>query len=319
MAHNTRYIILLSLLVIVSGCVIPGTISSVETGNGVVIKEFEPTFSEVYPGEPVIFNLKFKNVGSIKAEEVFAELLGIDQDWYDESFIEGGPWLSNEKLPDQASCRYNGNHEDLLPPNQQYGTEGEVMTCSWTYKAPDIPAGTKMSYDVWARVFYTYSTTTIKSIAAGSQEEIKRYLDQGKSIPTSTVSTTNSPIKLSFGVQEPVRYWDDEAEIPIKIGIQNVGGGTPCKKDKCKDREHFEESWGKVTVKIGLGEGMKLSDECSEFDSGKDLLILPGEENSVTCKLELSGLGEQGIEQRMISLNAEYSYFVDAETTISVI
>jgi len=43
MAHS-KYIILLSLLVLVSGCTIPGTVSNVETGNGVVIKEFAPLF-----------------------------------------------------------------------------------------------------------------------------------------------------------------------------------------------------------------------------------------------------------------------------------
>ncbi len=309
--------ILLTLLVLVSGCTFSG--SAVETGNGVIIKEFAPTFTEIYPTEPVTFNLKFKNVGSVMAEGVFAEILGIDSDWYDSSFTTGGPWLYNEKLPDQAACRYNQEHGDLLPPNEQYGTEGESMTCTWTYRAPDIPDGTNTVYDVWARVFYTYSTITIKSITAGSQAEIRKYIDQGKQIPISTVSTTNSPIQLSISILEPIRYWEDTTEIPIRIGINNAGGGTPCKKGQCEDRERFEESWGKVTVRVGLTDGMNLLDDCSEFESGKDLLILPNGENSVVCKLELSDLGGEGFEQRMMSLSAEYSYFIDAQTSIKII
>jgi hypothetical protein len=308
-------LILLFSLVLVSGC----TSSSVETGNGAVIKEFAPEFTDIYPTEPVKFNLKIKNIGSVEAEGVFAEILGIDNDWYDSSFTTGGPWLYDEKLPDQVACRYNQEHGDLLPPNEQYGTEGESMTCSWTYRAPDIPAGTNTVYDVWARVFYTYSTITIKSITAGSQEEIRKYTDDGRQIPMSTVSTTNSPIQLSLSTLEPVRYWEDTTQIPIMIGISNVGGGTPCKKGRCKDREHFEDSWGKVTVKVGLTDGMRLLDDCSEFESGKELLILPKEENSVVCTLELSELGGEGFEQRMISLNAEYSYFIDAQTSIKIL
>ncbi len=316
MSRASAILILPVFLVLVSGCI---SSPAVEKGNGVIIKEFSPTFTEIYPNEPVTFNLKIKNVGSVEAEGVFAEILGIDNDWYDSSFTTGGPWLYNEKLPDQVACRYNQEHGDLLSPNEQYGTEGESMTCSWTYRAPDIPEGTNTVYDVWARVFYTYSTITIKSITAGSQAEIRRYTDEDKQIPISTVSTTNSPIQLSISTLEPVRYWEDTTQIPIRIGINNAGGGTPCRKDQCKDREHFEESWGKVTVRVGLTDGMNLLDDCSEFESGKDLLILPNEENSVTCTLELSDLGGQGFQQRMISLSAEYSYFIDAKTSIKIL
>jgi len=310
---------LILLLVLISGCTFPGTVSPVETGSGIVIKEFAPLFSEIYPNEPIKFNLKFKNIGSVKAEGVFAELLGIDHDWYDPSFTTGGDWLDGQKLPDQKACARNGEHGDLLSPNEQYGTEGGSMTCTWTYKAPDIPEGTNMKYDVLARVFYTYSTLTIKSITAGTQEQIKRYLEQGKQIPVSTVSTTRSPIKLSLSLQEPIRYWGTETEIPIKIEIQNVGGGTPCKKDACKKDRESEESWGKITVKITLGDGMSLSDECREFESGKELLILPNKENSVICKIKLTSLDKAGLDQRTIALGAEYSYFIDKQTSITII
>jgi hypothetical protein len=317
-------LILPILIVLVSGCTFPGTTSSVETGNGVVIKEFAPLFSEVYSQEPIKFNLKFKNTGSVKAEGVFAEVIGIDNDWYDSSFNVGGPWSTtgSEKFPDQESCRHNGNHADLLPPDQQYGTEGESMTCTWTYKAPKIPDGAKIEYDVWARVFYTYSTTTIKSITAGSQEQIKRYIEDGKSIPVSTVQTTSSPIQLSLTVQEPIRYWEDRTEIPVKIGISNVGGGTPCKEGECKktSQGHDDDSWNKIMLKISFpeGEDIRLAGGCEEFSEGREVLILPGQENSITCKLELGDLDTESIEQRTIGLSAEYSYFVDQKTTIKV-
>lgn len=318
MALNTGKLLLLfpPLILLISGCT---TTSTVETGNGVVIKEFGPAFSQVYPNEPIIFDLKMKNTGSVNAEGVFAEILGIDQDWYDESFTSGGPWLGGEKLPDQDECRYNEEHGDLLAPNEEYGTEGEVMTCTWTYKAPNLPLGTKTSYDIWARVFYTYSSITIKSITAGSQEQIRTYIDQGKTIPVSTVSKTRSPIELSFSTQEPIRYWEGKTQIPITIGIKNIGGGTPCKKDKCKDREGFEESWGKIDVKVGLTEGMTLLGDCADFTGGKELLILPNQENKVVCSLELTDLDMTGLEQRMISLSAEYSYFIDSASSITIL
>ncbi|MCK4714477.1 MAG: hypothetical protein KAT35_02805, partial [Candidatus Aenigmarchaeota archaeon] len=55
----------------VSGCTTP-----VQTGSGVVIQEFTPGFTEIYPGEPIVFYLKFKNTGSVEATNVFAEVLG---------------------------------------------------------------------------------------------------------------------------------------------------------------------------------------------------------------------------------------------------
>ena len=128
------------IVLLVSGCIS----TSIETGNGVIIKNYDVGFSDVYSGECVDFDVLIKNTGSIKAEDVFVELVGLDEGWSDDeiswgrgcSGTGGGPWVGGEKLPNEGTCRYTSSGSELLPPDILRGTEGEERVCSWSYMAP---------------------------------------------------------------------------------------------------------------------------------------------------------------------------------------
>ena len=202
-----RGVFLLSVVAVllVSGCTQAGT------GNGVKVLDFGPDLSKVYPGEVVNFNLRFQNTGSLNAGGVFAELLGLDEDWYDSGLgdIGGGPWEGGEKLPNEKECRYTeGVHKTLLAPNPQYGTPGETQSCSWTYKAPGedkVSRDMDRTYPITARVYYDYRTEVVKLVPFLSKEEVLKLRDRGATIQLSDVSSTSSPVSISLETDSPIR------------------------------------------------------------------------------------------------------------------
>ena len=112
-------LILIAPLILLSGCV-----SQVQTGNGVVIKEFRSDFSTVYSGEAVSFYVTVQNIGSFDASDVWIELLGLDPEFCCEQ-AGAGPWVSGEKLPNEPECRYTEGHFSLRAPNTFWGVPGE--------------------------------------------------------------------------------------------------------------------------------------------------------------------------------------------------
>jgi hypothetical protein len=305
-------VLLLAALVASSGCINP-----VQTGSGVVVQEFTPGFSEVYPGEPITFFLKFKNIGSVEAEEVFAELLGLDEDWAASS--KGlGTILNNEMLPQETQCQYPnmGNHYTMKPPDPFYGTEGETATCTWKYRAPSIPGGFGVTYPLTARLFYNYRTGLVKSFTILSSDELMRYNQQGKTLPSSTVSSTSSPITITAEARNPVRFWESSITFPIAITFSNTGGGMVCLKDQCKKTKGQE--WNQLVFSIEeISNGITV--DCFGRE-GTPLDVWPGRDNTIVCDVTVSDTSRiTGHEERTIGISADYSYFTDAEASITVL
>ncbi len=305
-------ILTLAAVIAASGCINP----NLQTGDGVVIQEFTPGFSEVYPEEPVTFFLKFKNIGSVEATEVFAELLGLDEDWAASS--RGlGTILNNEMLPQETKCQYPnmGNHYTMKPPDMFYGTEGETATCTWKYKAPPIPQGFRPTYDITARLFYNYRTDLVKSFTILSTEELMRYNQQGKTLPSSTVSSTRSPITITVEARDPIRFWEGSITFPIAITFSNTGGGMVCLKNQCKKTKGQE--WNQLEYSIKeISKGVRV--DC--FDHEKTVEVWPNRDNTIVCDVTVTDTSRvTGHEERMISISAEYSYFTDAEASIIVL
>jgi hypothetical protein len=309
-----------------SGC----TTTTTPTVSGVVIQEFSPGFSEVQPGEPITFYLKFKNEGSVDATNVFAELVGLDEDWAASSAGGGNVIEGGELLPREAGCRYTstGNHLTLKAPDLTYGTEGETGSCTWMYKTPQIPPGTNTNYDITARVFYNYHTYVVKSFTVAPISELERYSQQGRTIPASTVSSTSSPITITVKSMDPIRFWEGKVSFPIAITVSNKGGGMVCLKDEngCKKTDGGASNWNKLKLKINKPEGVSLSPECSDYVSGKPLEVWPNNDNTITCDLTVSGLtgssdgstGVVGYQEKLIGITAEYGYFIDKEASVKI-
>jgi hypothetical protein len=311
MSRRIPCLILCLLTVAVSGC------TSIQSGSGVVIEEFTPGFSEVYPGEPVTFLLKFKNLGSVEATSVHAELLGLDEDWAASS--QGlGRIVNGEMLPQETQCQYTGSGFSLTPPDLFYGTEGETGTCTWKYSAPEIPSGMGPTYDITARLYYNYRTDLVKSFTLASTDELLKLKQQGRGIPASTVSSTRSPVSIKAETIDPIRFWEGQITFPLKITISNTGGGMACLKGMCK-KEGDGHEWNRLTLSIDSMSG-QLDVDCFGYEDGGIIEVWPNRDNAIVCDILATDLSQiTGYEERMLTISAEYGYFTDAGASVTIL
>ncbi len=300
---------LILALIAISGCIGQAPI----TGNGIVIESFEPDFKTVYSGEIVNFNLKIRNTGSSVAAPVWAELLGVDQDFCCE-VVGTGPWYKNEKLPNEPGCRYPGSAgaqpKQLLPPDPFWGTAGETMTCSWTYKIPQFPKGFYREYQPTVRIFYGYTTTLVQAINLLTREEMLDIERSGKPLPSQTVSITAGPLSIKAEMASPVRVFGNTVTFPIKLTINNIGGGVACLPGRCKKTVQGGEAWNRIKLSI---KGVQLSD-CQDSMEAE---LYQGQ-TTLTCQASLTDLRLTGPEQRQLTITAEYEYFIEQSTSITV-
>jgi hypothetical protein len=333
--HKNKYLVILPILfiILVSGCTFPINPPQPQAG-GLVVEAFvtDLQVSEMYSGEPVTFQLKFRNTGSLKAENVFAELFGLDESWCCEMVgIPGeGPWINKEKLPNEEKCRYPGEGFSLLPPDPQAGTQGETFTCTWSYKAPAIPKNLpSVPYIPTTRLFYTYKTILSKTITFGSHQDLRAVQNIGGTLPASTTSSTISPISISMQIKSPIMFWTTsygtgEVTFPIEIDITNVGGGMACASESglpksCKLLVGGEKSKNRVILKITPGAGLELQDECMDFKNGETITLWRGQSNSIACDVKAIGLEPKGPVQKTITIEAAYEYAIDTDTSIRVV
>ena len=323
-------ILLLTLLVLaallVSGCTINPALSPATpatTRSGVIIERFGPVFHEIQSEEPVTFRLSVRNAGSVDATDVHAELLGLDQAWCENTRCQTSAGGFAEKLPEEEECRYTGQGFNLKAPDPTLGSPGETRECTWKYVAPTLDRDLKVTYDATARVFYTYQSSTVESVIIGSIDELKRVQDSGGTIPSQTVSKSVSPIEISVAIQSPVRSWKNSATFPVKITVQNIGGGFACArnsgpmKDACKKTSpEYEKNRDRVLLKI-TGNNLELSDDCTGFENGEPFSLARGISNSFLCDITATGLN-QGLVERTLTVTATYEYATDSQATITV-
>ena len=316
------------LVILVSGCTSSET--TVEFGNGVIVKEYGPEFSDVYSGECVDFNILIKNTGSVDAEKVFAELLGLDQDWYDNDEISwgkgctssgGGPWVNREKVSNEQGCRYTSGGRDLLAPDAMWGVDGETMICSWTYMAPKLPEHMTIDYYPTARVFYTYHTDVSREITLMSSQEMRDYVNSNTPLPTDTQVSTHAPIQIDVVAATPLRVFSDRVEFPIEIRINNVGGGVACigssrwdDVSSCKTHD-ASETWNKLKLEVKSGNYIDVSSDCRDID----ITLYKGKDNTIRCDatVSISSLPASRTKD-IIEVKAYYNYFLDQEMEITV-
>jgi hypothetical protein len=285
--NNTIILLILSTLIILtSGC------TTVGTGNGIIIEVFEPDFTSVFIDEPVSFQVKIRNSGSVDSEKGEIKIMGLDKNkWGSEKSEEMGA---------------------LLGADPVYGTDGETWTHIFKYdKAPEVPQGISVTYQPTARLTYEYTSNTIKSITVASQNELRNTQNLGNPLPSETVSTSSSPVAITIISKGPIRFWSDTSSVtfPLEIKIDNVGGGVVCNNyASCGDTD----SWNKI----------ELDYEKKGIDLGKcldgDIALFKGQTNTLTCKATISDLPDAGILQKTIKIEARYGYFVDKATSITV-
>lgn len=323
---SQKFLIFFVFLPLISGCVLPGGEpfeSETPVGTGVVIEHFGPDFPEVYSGEEVRFTLRVKNTGSVKAESGFAELLGLDQIW---GHPPDAPYNreAQELFPDEVRCRYNTPADGkitLLPEDPGSGITGGVETCTWRYIAPKVLTGLSTSYKAKARFFYSYTSSTIRTVTLVSREELKTLQNQGRGLPSETYSKTKSPVSLDIETSSPIRTYANQVEFPIVITVKNVGGGTVCHSiEQCKKANWLpgQNWWYKLDLEIHTPPGMNLGDCKTPAEGGEPVMLIGDTPQSLSCKITADTSQQIGIVQKNIELRAKYGYFIGKTADVLV-
>ena len=275
-------------ILVISGCTTPFPTGG---GAGVVIEIFEVDFSDAFEGEEITFTVRVRNTGSIDANEVRVQLLGLGNEWG-----PGTEFFDTDRL---------------IAPSATFGTQGESRIWTFTRTAPGVPEGLPVTYTPTARVTYKYASTTIKTINIGSQDELRRIQNGGGALPSETTSTSSSPIILTVTNQGPIRVFGDAGAsitFPLQITINNVGGGVVCTPN-CANSNY----WDRFTLKTETGDGQQAQNECRT----RDLILFRGQSNTITCKITVER-PPIGIVQKSITVEAIYEYQLDSTISVRV-
>ncbi len=280
----------LLLIICVSGCTMP---AASQGGTGVVITDFSAEFPEYYIGEPVNFQVRIKNTGSVDALYVVVELLN----------LEG--WETTGS-PD---CEF----EKLIAPNPDMGTSGESRTCTFSYNAPrELPQGLSFAYNPMVRVTYSYESSTVKSITIASQSELRNIQDSGRALPSDTVSSGNGPISISINSRGPIRFWQDLMEVtfPMEIKLSNIGGGTAYQYES-----GFVEGNNMIYMETRLSEGLGLEDT---YCGNREIELWHGKSFETVCNVRAGNLESTAPVQKIIEVTANYNYIIEKQSQVTV-
>lgn len=271
------YLFLLVFVVFLSGCLNQSAGPSAGT-NGVVIQNFKTDLTEVEPGMPVILSFTVKNIGGVKATSVSAELIGLTKEW--------------SISPDRKQ-----SISDLLPADPERGiTEGQEDYKEWRLTPPG--KNVKLTYDVNARVYYTYATVSESLLRAVTYDYFRQTQERGG---VETTKATGGP--LSVIVKAPSTIISG-GQVMIQFEIQNVGGGRAYKS-------------GYTTPTLETLDVIQADVRGADCGGTKDVRLVDGKTGRLYCKVSTGSV--TNFQDFTISLTLNYRYYVESKTTISVL
>ena len=291
-------------VILVSGCVGGGSISG---GNGVIILDFKPDFTNVYSQDSAKLQLRVQNQGQVMARNVDATIANLDST----------EWNFNNLFSD--------NLGDLLPYDSITNTPGAIKTKEWGLEAPDLPKGTTYTYEPIIKVSYDYKTTATKPITIVDEDELRRIIQQGKSLPSKATTTTAGPLSVEARTGDYVRTSDTDGQshdvFPLYIKITNTrweSGGTLINDGLNSFGASFGETYDypvSITLTPPSGVSSVNSDDVCTGTGIKDLW--QGKDTEITCEFRVTNPPEFR-QERMFTIELEYRYQTEKSTSITV-
>jgi hypothetical protein len=158
--------------------------------------------------------LRAQNQGEVKAFNVRTELTGIDVSQWGGAF---GTSLTADTLG------------DMLPYDKETSTPGTERVRQWRLTAPSQPKGINTPYTPEVRLSFDYKTRAQKLITIVDENELRRILQSGGSLPSKAVTYSAGPlsVEITTGNYEKTtaQQFGYENLFPIQIKITNTGGG----------------------------------------------------------------------------------------------
>ena len=302
-------IALLSAVILVSGCIDGGTAG---LGNGVEILNFKPDIEGVTlrSGETVKLQLRVQNQGEVTARDVDAELTNIDMS-------EWGTF---------GAFGFTESLGDLLPYDETTNTPGAIKTVEWRLEAPELAKGTIYTYEPMVKVSYDYKTVAQKPITLVDDDELRKIIQQGQTLPFKTTTYTAGPLMVEVKTGNFVRTssgisgGESYEVFPVYVKITNTdweSGGSVIKNGF--GGFGFEEYDYPIQIKITPPNGVTSrsigSDVCSgSFDT---IDLWQGKDAEITCDFEVTNPPTYR-QEALITIELEYRYQAQARTSVQV-
>ena len=294
-------LLLVSLVVLVSGCTMPWESGKepVTTGitqsptDGVIIESFGVRDPYLMGGAKTIFSVRVRNVGG-----AVAKIKSITP-----PFLEGN-------LTPTSNC----DGKTLNPPIPDEKKEGDICEATWEYTAPDVL--TEQSYtgeEFKATIKYTYTTKSKFIIPIYSQSKLNMLRREGN-LPSETPSTENSGAPIHFQYDGPAFFEAKNSSEPytgIKLKILNRGGGMP-------DTDEFGR---KYIQKIEINSSIESKyAEILSKDCGKDKVILDYGYCTFGIKTDNKNITDLPNKEinLVVTVTATYPYIIDKAASLTI-
>lgn len=303
--RSLTFLLTFSLVVLVSGCTAPGG-DGTSFGSGVAITGFESDYPglTLESGDEVSLLLKVQNKGEVDATNVDAQLFGIDL----------GEW--------GTGFSWTGETQDLgtlLAADAQTNTVGQTKTAQWNLETPELPKGTDVTYNPRVRVLYDYQTKAAKSITLVDVDELRKLIQQGRTIQGEPTQTSAGPFRVEIRTGNFIKTQSYDDPFPLNIFITNnlweSGGSVVEGSDFGYGYDQYKYP---VKVKLTLPDGMSLSGSGSGCStSGEWVDLWKGKSSELTCEISITNPPEISVK-KLIQVELDYRFSADASTSIRV-
>lgn len=305
MIQNKNILVILSLVVIASGCSHTASTSSTATSDSVTIQNFSAFPNDVLNNQQVRLTLTMINDGEGTAKNVQARLFNVP-------FSGDNSWKGLD-----SRTKDFGN---LQPADDENNLPARESTKYWSLEAPNLEDGVTIPYQFMTEIFYKYDTSGTTSVTLMDQQ---RFREEGGGASRPTLDTTSGPVQMEVRTRSPIVFYpgdEGSRDTEMCVIVTNEGTGTPFWHDRAYENGNYdvdEEETNKVKLRV-QNQGR------INFDAGDgsntQIVDIFGNRGigcfSINVDNWNEGVGPQ--EEVPIVLEAEYGYSKETSTSVTV-
>ncbi|MFB6209157.1 MAG: hypothetical protein ABEJ56_03385, partial [Candidatus Nanohaloarchaea archaeon] len=306
---DKNILVLLSLVVLASGCSHTATTGATGPTSSVSIQNFSAFPGQVFNGQQVRLQMTLKNEGEATAKNVRARLFNVP-------FSGANNW----KLAGSRSVDFGS----LEPANPEKNLPARPSTQSWSMNAPELDNGVTIPYQFISKIYYGYKTSGTTSITLISQE---RYRDKGSGASRPTLQNSAGPIQMEVRTRSPIVFYEDsgsQRNTEMCVIVRNEGQGTPFLHQKALSGGSYDVSEDiSNSVKLRIQDQGRIDfkpPSDSKVGTNTARVELFGNRGISCFQIKVDGWGE-GVgpqEEVPVVLEAIYGYTKETSTSVTV-
>ncbi len=268
-AKNIILLIPIVLVLVVSGC----TNIAPTTDFGGLQVTFSSDQQQAAPNSHIRLNLAVQNLADGEIKNIKANVLGATR-------LQ--PYSLKQLLKGQKESFTWGEENDLKAHQDE------------------IP----MSFLL--RLTYEYFAVSVTTVPIISEQEGRRLRDQGKAYPILNQKSISGPVTIGFESLNPVVVYDIGTEFPVRITLQNVGGGEVCSQ-LCTD---VPDKTVKLKIKY---DSSKLT--LLDCDSTEEIELI--DKNTINCRFKTGFIDAPDVSAD-ITVETDVEYWVEKTASVQV-